>query len=108
MEPIYFIKPIPFTEFPSSFNLGPKLAKAPTPGTTVKSPPETPLLHGTPKFFVNLPAPLYIPHVNMNVVIAYTVSGFKIRSPVDGFIPLLAHIAPNLANSSTFTTIEHI
>jgi len=92
--------------FPSEFKGGENVEKAPIPGITDSSPPETPLLLGTPKSFVNLPAPLYIPQVVINVTTAYTVLRFKILSPVDGLTPLLASIAPNLANDSTFTSNE--
>lgn len=90
--------PIPLTVFPSSFNGGENVANAPSPGMTVNKPPATPLLEGTPNSFVNLPAPLYIPQVVINVTTAYTVEGLKIRSPVDGFTPLFASIAPNFAS----------
>jgi len=79
---------------------------APIPGITVSKPPETPLLEGTPRSFVNLPAPLYIPQVVISVTTAYTVFGLSILSPVVGLIPLLANIDPNLAKDSTFTIKE--
>ena len=99
--------PIPFTVLPSSLRGGPKLAEAPKPGITVKSPPATPDFDGTPSSFVNLPAPLYIPQVVIRVTVAYTVAALTIRWPVVGFIPLLASIAPNLARDSTSTSMEH-
>jgi hypothetical protein len=83
---------------PSELTFGEKVAKAPIPGTTVSKPPDIPLLEGTPQSLVNFPAPLYIPHVVINVTTAYTVEGFNILSPVDGIIPLFASIPPNLAS----------
>jgi hypothetical protein len=61
---------MPRTVLPSGLILGEKLATAPIDGTTVKRPPETPLLAGTPSSLVNLPAPLYIPHVVITVTTA--------------------------------------
>lgn len=97
---------MPLTGFPSSFKGGDQEQNAPIPGITVSNPPETPLLEGTPSSLVNLPAPLYIPHVVINVTTAYTVLGDKILFPVVGLIPLLASIDPNLASDSTVTSIE--
>lgn len=89
--------PIPLIEFPSAFSFGENVAKAPIPGMTVRSPPDTPLLVGTPQSLVNFPAPLYIPQVVIIVTTAWTVWGLKILLPVDGMIPLFASIAPKLA-----------
>lgn len=69
-------------------------------------PPDTPDFDGTPRSLVNLPAPLYMPHVVIKVTTAYTVLGERILFPVVGLIPLLASIDPNLARDSTFTKIE--
>jgi hypothetical protein len=98
--------PIPLTQLASSLRSGEKDPTAPIPGITVRRPPEMPLLLGTPWSFVNLPAPLYIPQVYMSVTVALTVRGSMIRSPVEGFIPLLASMAPNLDILSTDTSIE--
>lgn len=61
---------MPLTVLPSELIFGEKLAKAPRDGITVKRPPETPDLAGTPSSLVNFPAPLYIPHVVMTVTTA--------------------------------------
>lgn len=66
----FSIIPIPLIVVPSAFSFGEKVAKAPIPGITVKSPPEIPLLVGTPQSLVNFPAPLYIPHVVIMVTTA--------------------------------------
>ena len=71
--------PIPLTVLPSSLRGGAKLAKAPRPGITVIRPPATPDFEGTPSSLVNLPAPLYIPHVVIKVTVAWTVAGLTIR-----------------------------
>eukprot|EP00350_Pseudokeronopsis_sp_OXSARD2_P001085 CAMPEP_0170553190 /NCGR_PEP_ID=MMETSP0211-20121228/10999_1 /TAXON_ID=311385 /ORGANISM="Pseudokeronopsis sp., Strain OXSARD2" /LENGTH=411 /DNA_ID=CAMNT_0010861341 /DNA_START=719 /DNA_END=1956 /DNA_ORIENTATION=- len=98
--------PMPLTVLPSLLSLGEKVTTAPIPGTTDMRPPETPDLDGIPNSFTNLPAPLYIPHVVMIVTTDCTVSGLRILSPVEGFTPLLASIAPNLLSDSTFTSKE--
>jgi hypothetical protein len=61
---------IPLTVFPSSLRGGEKVAKAPKPGITVSRPPDTPDFDGTPRSLLNLPAPLYIPHVDIRVTVA--------------------------------------
>ena len=97
---------IPLTVLPSGLILGEKLAIAPRDGTTVKRPPETPLLAGTPNSRVNFPAPLYMPQVVMTVTTACTVEDLSSRSPVEGTMPLFASIAPNLASDFVLTRIE--
>jgi hypothetical protein len=99
---------IPLTGFPSSLRGGDQVQKDPIPGIIESRSPETPLLEGTPRSFVNLPAPLYIPQVVIKVTTAYTVLGVRILFPVVGLIPLLASIEPNLASDSTFTNIEQV
>jgi acetylglutamate kinase len=47
-----------------------------------------------------------MPQVVMTVTTACTVEDFKSRSPVEGTIPLLASIAPNLARELVVTNIE--
>ena len=91
---------------PSSLRGGEKLTTEPIPGITARSPPDTPLLAGIPIYFVNFPAPLYIPQVVMIVTTACTVAELRILSPVEGLIPWLASIAPNLASDYTSTKIE--
>jgi len=98
--------PIALTEFPSIFSLGEKLATQPKPGKIDINPPETPLLVGIPMFFVNLPAPLYIPEVVMIVTQALMVRGESILYPVCGLIPPLARHAPKFERDSTFTNKE--
>lgn len=97
---------IPLTGLPSELMRGLKLATAPIEGTTVRRPPETPDLAGTPNSFVNFPAPLYIPQVVITVTTAWTVEDLSKRSPVDGTIPLFASMAPKRASDFVFTKME--
>lgn len=61
---------MPLTGLPSSFKGGDQVQKAPIPGIIDNKAPDTPLLEGTPRSLVNLPAPLYIPQVVIMVTTA--------------------------------------
>lgn len=97
---------IPLTVLPSALSGGDHVANAPRPGMTLKRPPETPDFEGTPRSLMKLPAPSYIPQEVMRVTTALTVFGLRIRSPVEGLIPLFASIAPNLESDWVLTNTE--
>jgi hypothetical protein len=70
-------------------------------------PPLTPLLAGTPISNAHSPAKSYMPHVYMTLSTSRTRSRARTRSPVTGFTPPLASVAPIVARSRHVTVIEH-
>jgi len=63
--------------------------------------------YGSPTEYAQPPAKSYIPHDSMMLSTSFTYSAWIALSPVIGFTPALASVAPITARSWQFTRIEH-
>src|SRR5699024_3928331 len=100
-------KALPRSELPNSSSGGENDASDSCPGMTPRMPPATPDLAGMPTLFIQLPAALYMPDVDMTDSTHWEVSSLKTRSPLSGFTPPLARVAPMVARSQTLMLMEH-
>jgi uncharacterized repeat protein (TIGR03803 family) len=87
---------------------GAKVPRPPFPGETVTIPPPIPLLPGRPTSYSQRPESSYMPAVVMTASACRQVSASTTCSPVTGFTPPSASVAPITARSWAVTSRQRI
>ena len=98
---------MPRTVLPCASTRGENTPIPSLPGSTARTPPETPLLAGSPTDTSHSPAKSYMPQEAITLRTSRTTSSPTARSPVSGLTPPFASVAAITARSRQSTETEH-